>query len=416
MTWTEQSRGAAVEAGEAVLTRHECRRCHLVDDLPEPPREDNCTSCHLWLDGLEPGSEHYVSISEKYGEEVLLRYQDKIEHLKVLPDLSGIGGRVRPDWIEGFLAAPEDIRPHLEESMIRTRLSPEERRILGDYFAAVANVERAPTVTAPPVPDMEAGAALYEAKGCGGCHFVGNIGDPGRSPLSAMAPNLRFVRQRMTPEAAAAWIQDPQAMSPGALMPGLGLTRAEAELLRDWLWHVDPELEPTPPEPLTVMTSAVEREVTWAEVDEAVFGHICVHCHMNDHEKDPGPGNEGGLGYDGVDLSMRTYDELRRGYLEDGERVPLTEGLVDSMMLRHVEARRDHLAPGEDRERPPYSAALGMPLGLPAIPLADIMLVQAWIDQGCPGPTETSGLEGVTDGYLVPDGPSDLPGGCGLSE
>ena len=96
-----------------MLTRHECRRCHLVDDLPEPPREDNCTSCHLWLDGLEPGSDHYVSISEKYGEEVLLRYQDKIEHLKVLPDLSGIGRRVRPDWIEGFLAAPEDLRPHL---------------------------------------------------------------------------------------------------------------------------------------------------------------------------------------------------------------------------------------------------------------------------------------------------------------
>ena len=412
--WSPEARALAIEGGAEVLSRHECRRCHVIDALPDPPRADHCTSCHVWLDGLTPSSEHYASISEKYGEEVLIRYQDNIVHLKAVPDLTRIGQRLRPDWIEAFLEAPQDMRPHMEESMIRPNLSSDERRQLADYFAAVAEVERAPTVESPPRPDMDAGAALFEAKACGTCHFVGNIGSPPENPVTALAPNLRFLRERMTPESAAAWIRDPQSMKPGTLMPALGLSEDEAALIRDWLWHVDPELVEAPPVETPFLP--VERPVAWATVDERVFGRVCVHCHMNDHEKDPGAGNEGGLGYAGVDLSMRTYAAMRRGWSKDGVRVPLNEGLVEAMLRRHHEARRDQVPAGADHERRAYDGAPGMPLGLPAIPLEDIQLVSDWIAGGCPGPTESSGVEGVTDGYLVPDGPSDLPGGCGLIE
>lgn len=413
-TWTAETRTQAIAAGREVLGRHECRRCHVIDELPDPPREDHCTSCHVWLDGLEPGSEHYTSISEKYGEDVLIRYQTNIEHLKVTPDLSGLGLRVRPDWITAFVQDPEDLRPHLEESMIRTNLSEAEALAVGRYFAAVAEVEYAPDFKTPPRPDMDRGAALFEAKGCGTCHWVGNLGNPPENPVSALAPNLRYVRERMTPTDAANFIRDPQSMKPGTLMPSLGLSPSEALLIRDWLWHVDPALGPVPE--FISPSPPPASPVAWEEVNERVFGRICVHCHMNDHEKDPGPGNEGGLGYEGVDLSMRTYAEFRRGWVRDGERVPLSQGLIDAMLRRHHEAARDQVPAGQDHAREAYAGLPGMPLGLPAIPLEDIQLVRDWIAGGCPGPTEQTGVEGVTDGYLVPDGPTDLPLGCGLIE
>jgi hypothetical protein len=62
--------------------------------------------------------------------------------------------------------------------------------------------------------------------------------------------------------------------------------------------------------PELVLPPAVIGPVSWAEVKESTLGRICVHCHMNDHERDNGPGNQGGYGWPGVGLRMRTYETL----------------------------------------------------------------------------------------------------------
>jgi hypothetical protein len=41
-------------------------------------------------------------------------------------------------------------------------------------------------------------------------------------------------------------------------------------------------------------------------------------------------------------------------------------------------------------------------------------LLRAWIEQGCQGPTRVTGVSGINDGYLTPDGPLRKNQGCEL--
>jgi hypothetical protein len=179
----------------------------------------------------------------------------------------------------------------------------------------------------------------------------------------------------------------------------------------------------TPPKPL-------DRTVTYAEMKERTIGKVCVHCHMNDYERDTGPGNHGGLGYGGVGLSMRTYETLVHGEVEPngtrrsvlvtapGEAAP---PIVLAMLRRKLEAARDQVAPMHDHERPHFpsvdearSTSPGMPLGLPAMSDEEIQILVTWIAQGCKGPTAVTGVPGKFDGFLVADGPIAVNEGCQL--
>lgn len=437
VAWDEAARTAAIGAGQAVLRKHQCARCHAIDAIEAPARPLHCTSCHIFLKGLEPGKDEWVKIEKKYGKGILERYRKNIEHLEQVPSLTNLGQRVRADWIMAFLAEPYDLRPLLGESMIRHALSADEIKVLGRYFAAVA---KAPDPTAagfsppalPPKPDdarLEKGKQLFSQRGCASCHTFGNV-DFGVNAtqlaaskvVAQLAPNLRFARERTRPDVLVQWIVDPKSVSPTTTMPALGVTVADAEILRDFLLYGDPKLGPAPAAPSLEPPKLLDRPVTYEEMKENVLGKICVHCHMNDYEKDPGPGNLGGLGFSGVHLQMRTYEMLVSGYVDDkGKRVSALvprEGetlapIVTAMLRRRLEAPRDQVAPFADHVFPAFPKGLsGMPLGLPTMSDEQIALLATWISQGCKGPKAVTGQAGVYDGYLVPDGPIDKNEGC----
>jgi hypothetical protein len=375
------------------------------------------------------------------------RYQRNIVHYLDAPNLTRIAARLEPAWIETYIQNPHDLRPLMEETMVRSQVSAEDARLIARYFAAVAETHdpagqhtaRAPAVARvqPSAERIEAGpwavhAARLQPVPHGGQRGHGQ--DP-RGPAAHghhRAPGAQpaLARERMRPELAAAWILDPQRFHPDTTMPVTNLTPDEAEQVRDFLFAVDPRLGPTPPVPELVLPPAVTRPVSWAEVKESTLGRICVHCHMNDHERDNGPGNQGGYGWPGVGLRMRTYETLVsgqrvRGAAADSERVsvflPREPGgsiplLLEVMLLRRVEERRDRVEAFADYALPPDhgSEHLGMPMGLPSIPDAELALLRAWIEQGCPGPTEVTGMPGIDDGFLVPDGPIPVNHGCEL--
>ena len=341
--------------------------------------------------------------------------------------------------------------------MIRNQLTPGDVTRLIRYFAAIADVPDptargyAPTPL-PPRPTAERiaqGKQAFIDRACITCHEFGGIalGDQSRDALmdavkdSAFAPNLMYVRDRVRPEIVIDWIVDPKSVVAAATMPILGVPRADAAAIRAFLFYGDPG--PTEPalaaRALMALPPAADHPVGWSEVKEKVLGHVCVHCHMNDHELDQGPGNRGGLGYPGVGLSFRTYertvwgaiDLAPRAYRPGGHRSsdgpvhrysvlqtrpgdPMPRLLL-ALVTRRLENRRDYQQPLEQRALPGYDPdVLGMPLGLPALTDQQIGIVRAWIEQGCPGPTEVTGKPGFTDGFLVPDGPIAENQGCEL--
>lgn len=437
--WDAEQRATAIAAGVKVMEKHQCTRCHQIDGQPTAGRAYECTPCHQFLKNLPNDKRRYDKIAAKNGKDVVDRYIRNIEHLLVVPDLSGIGKRIRPEWIATYLAQPYDLRPTMPESMIRNKVTAEEAAHLVRYFAAVADVPD-PTATdvvpalppAPPPQRIADGRAKFIAYGCAACHTFGNADlgtkaeDLVKNKLTnQLAPNLRFARERMAPETVVAWILDPLGMKPTTTMPKLGLPRADAELMRDFILYGDPGSLPPAPEVDLTLPPAVARQVGWAEVKERVLGKVCVHCHMNDHEKDTGPGNLGGLGFTGVGLSFRTYERSVWGAKDPktgkrysvfvprkGEKIA---PVLASMLRRRVEHLRDMVDPLADHQRPEFADARpGMPMGLPSMTDEEFGILRAWIEQGCPGPAEVTGKPGFTDGFLVPDGPIKVNKGCQL--
>lgn len=439
--WTVPEASAAIKAGQDVLVKHECRRCHIIDDIPAASRPRDCVGCHNFIKQLSPGEDAYRQIAAKYGNDVIARYQSKITHLRNVPDLTRIAARVRPDWLASFLAEPFDVRPMLSESMIRHRLSPDEQRAVVRYFAAVADAEDPyspdwlpPDIGAITPAQIDTGEKLFRERGCVACHTFGNreteisaamLTEAGSA--AALAPNLRFVKERTRPDVLVDWIIDPKKISPHTLMPAMGLDRTEAESIRDFLLGADPQLRPMPPALIFAEPKLLLRKVSYAEMKEKVLGKVCVHCHMNSYEKDPGPGNMGGLGYAGAGLMMRTYESLVAGAVgKDGRRYSVlqprpgetTAPIVQAMLRRRVEEQRDHVDAFTDHVRPAYpeypATLPGMPLGLPSMNDHEITLLATWIAQGCKGPETVTGKPGVKDGFLVPDGPIAKNSGCEL--
>ena len=89
---------------------------------------------------------------------------------------------------------------------------------------------------AAPDPAYAAGEKLFQAKGCVGCHSLNAV----NAPKGMIGPNLANVGARTfigagsfrnNDETLARWIQNPQAMKKGVLMPNLGVTPEEAKSL-----------------------------------------------------------------------------------------------------------------------------------------------------------------------------------------
>jgi cytochrome c oxidase subunit 2 len=103
---------------------------------------------------------------------------------------------------------------------------------------------KAPASQAPGAPAADPlfakGEQLFKMKGCIGCHSLQAKG----APKGLIGPNLANVGARHyiaagwlknTDENLERWIQNPQALKKGVLMPNLGVTAEESQALRAYL-------------------------------------------------------------------------------------------------------------------------------------------------------------------------------------
>lgn len=84
----------------------------------------------------------------------------------------------------------------------------------------------------------EAKALLLE-KGCGGCHYIPGVedayGDAGPS-LKGLKTRKRLLGGKLknTPENMKAWLKNPGSVKSGTVMPNLGITNEEADIMIEY--------------------------------------------------------------------------------------------------------------------------------------------------------------------------------------
>jgi mono/diheme cytochrome c family protein len=367
--------------GKELVGTFQCNRCHEGTGHASAPQNKHCVQCHK--DIMEDRFSGGTAAS-------MARWKPRVKEYADAPSLEATGKRFSRKWVENYLLAPTDLRPHLHQFMPRLDISKEQAKDIAAYL--VPDADGPASTTAVAKADLGKGRQLLESKGCGACHaMTGVAAVPSSNPPAMgakefdrahkLAPDLRFARDRMSADKMIAWLKDPKAVKADSAMPKIALTDAEIVDVAGYLLTV--ELAAPPPPKKIERLPVLTRKVTFKEVDEKVFHRTCWHCHSEPDYAigDGGPGNSGGLGFKPKGLNLSDYNGIAAGFLDEkGERASVftkedktgIPRLVLALTNRHEEVN------GND------GPVRGMPLGYDPLPLEDIQLVESWIAQGRP--------------------------------
>jgi cytochrome c2 len=371
------------DRGHALVARFQCSRCHHVPTEPVQPMMKRCVGCHRAI----------AKGQFRAPKDVLREWQERMHSLPAAPSLGVAAYLYEPEWVVGYLLRPHDLRPHLEASMPRLKLSETQARDIATYLGELGGAVMETGKEEPRLPEpglVDEGERLYEEKQCDRCHLFGGREPEGLDASSvavALAPDLRWARERVRPARLVTWIQEPPKRISGVRMPHFPMTTEEARALASFVLYapVGPLEAVTVPERLPLL----DRPVGYAEVEERVFRKICWHCHAQPDlaRGDGGPGMSGGFGFAPRHLDLSTYESINSGYLDaDGELTSLFAKTDDGTprLVAVLLARQHEVATQYDDSQPEQGALRGMPLGFPPMSPEDIQLVESWVAQGRP--------------------------------
>lgn len=367
---------ASLPAGEALVAKFECARCHNGTGQPEVAQNLHCVKCHF-----EIGEGTFQA-----PKEALAEWRPHVMPLRFAPSLSGIGRLVKPEWVERFLVKPFDLRPELQPRMPRLAVDTIDAKAIAAFLATSLTDEGpVPTVDAP-TGNAPRGRVLFVDKTCSNCHSFTGAGTqvprpipPSRLPVDrALAPDLRYARDRLIPQNVVAYLLDPRSVKPDAAMPKLDLSTQDAADLAAYVMTTSlDELAPRTSQP---RLPVLDRPVAYDEVAEKVLHKTCWHCHSQpDYARgDGGPGNTGGFGFAPRKLDLSSYESIASGSVDArGDRHSIfAKGPSGAPLLIEVLLARD----AEDRGL--VGDTRGMPLGLPPLSPEEIQLVETWVAQG----------------------------------
>ena len=171
---------------------------------PHPIEVLNCLACHSrdGNGGPDAARSRYFTGDEALGDSGRLP-----------PPLTGIGRKLRPEWMEGVFAGKNRIRPY-----VNTRM-PVYAAWAKPLTTAFSPAETAPLLALAPNPDPSAGRKLLGVQGgvnCITCHQWGV-----RPSLGIQALDISTLGKRLRPEWFRQYLLDPASYRPGTLMPPL---------------------------------------------------------------------------------------------------------------------------------------------------------------------------------------------------
>lgn len=185
-----------------------CGKCHLPTDVPEAPKlarghtvfeESGCIGCHK-LHGVGG---------------------------VIGPELEKVGANRSPEWLLQHFKNPAAVTPG--SSMPPIQASDSDLDALTLYVLSFTDdTLGAYYVSLKTIPGPTAGRRLFDEKGCIGCHSVGGKG-------GAIGPALDEVAKRHDPQWIIAHFKNPQAISPGTVMPQFNFAEQETRALTEFL-------------------------------------------------------------------------------------------------------------------------------------------------------------------------------------
>jgi len=102
------------------------------------------------------------------------------------------------------------------------------------------NRDAKPLVSPRDIGNAQHGASLVRSYGCGSCHTIKGIPEANGvvgPPLSNVGNRIYIAGMlRNTPDNMERWIENPQAVVPGNVMPKLGITRDESRDITAYLY------------------------------------------------------------------------------------------------------------------------------------------------------------------------------------
>ena len=161
------------------------------------------------------------------------------------PDLRVSGQKLSSEWVRSFLDAPRErgkIYPWRTHRMPDLGLTEEQAEVAARYLAAMGRRNGRPWSTPDPSTfqqeQLAAGQGIFMLR-CTECHTLGDVIET--PPIKQQGPDLIHVAERVDYAWASRWILDPKRIDPVTRMTNPGITPADVEAVRMFLWKTSIE-------------------------------------------------------------------------------------------------------------------------------------------------------------------------------
>lgn len=198
-------------------------------DLARAMLRDGCLACHRrdGQGGLPPAVQAGLATIEDLGDEGRLP-----------PDLTAVGRRLRPQWLERVLAEGVSVRPYLRLRM--PKVPPARARQYAAWFAEVDGATDAARPAGAPTFDAALVQRGQQLVGLGGRNCITCHGVADYPSLGARGMDLLIQHERLQPDWLRSFLLEPAKLRPGTRMPALWWrvdddARAEVAAIAAWL-------------------------------------------------------------------------------------------------------------------------------------------------------------------------------------
>lgn len=216
---------------------------------------------------------------------------------KTAPDLTEVGARISPAFLQRYLASPSATHPGTTMPDILAAKPEAERRKIAEALShyLISQSKSGFHAEQTPPSNLAEGKNLYHAVGCVACHGPREALDVGprvkrndededdenasrKKPVQPIAVNLSHVSAKYSTKSLGEFLFQPLRVRSSGRMPDMKLTPTEAQAIAGYLMG-----EPTKPEP------ALPPDPALVSVGQKYFQELnCSACHALGNTK-PAP-------------------------------------------------------------------------------------------------------------------------------